>query len=67
MPSFPRLFSPLRIGSLTLRNRIVVSPHTTVFAAPGGYLTQREADYQEARARGGAAVTVLGTNLVHRS
>lgn len=64
---FEHLFSPLKINALTLKNRIVVSPHTTGFAAPGGYLTEREATYQEARARGGAALTVLGTNVVHSS
>jgi mycofactocin system FadH/OYE family oxidoreductase 2 len=65
---FPRLFSPIGIGkSLTLRNRIVVSPHTTGFAESGGYLGQADADYQEARARGGAALTVLGTSIVHGS
>lgn len=52
---------------MTLRNRVVLSPHTTGFAAPGGYLTEREAAYQAARARGGVALTVLGTNIVHRS
>ena len=65
---FPRLFSPISIGkSLTLRNRIVVSPHTTGFGEPGGYLSQTDADYQEARARGGVALTVLGTSVVHGS
>ena len=68
MDRFPLLFSPLRIGtSLTLRNRLVLSPHTTVFSAPGGYLTQRDADYWSARAKGGVALTVLGTNVVHTS
>ncbi len=63
---FPRLFSPLRLGkALTLRNRLVLSPHTTGFAEPGGYLGQRDADYQAARARGGVALTVLGTSVVH--
>lgn len=62
-----RLFSPLTINQLTLRNRIAVAPHTTVFAERGGYLTQREADYRASHARGGAALTVLGTNVVHPS
>ena len=30
---FPHLFSPLRVGQLTLRNRIVSTPHAT------GYVT----------------------------
>lgn len=64
---FPHLLAPLQVNSITLRNRVVLSPHTTGFAAPGGYLTEREAAYQAARARGGVALTVLGTNVVHRS
>ena len=36
--AFPLLFSPLRLGSLTLRNRVVVSPHTTVFATADGHI-----------------------------
>lgn len=67
MQSFPHLFSPLRINALTLRNRIAFSPHTTGFAAQGGCLTEREAAYQAARAHGGVALTVLGTNVVHCS
>jgi len=38
-----------------------------MFSAASGYLTQREADYQAARAKGGVALTVLGTNVVHPS
>jgi 2,4-dienoyl-CoA reductase-like NADH-dependent reductase (Old Yellow Enzyme family)/thioredoxin reductase len=64
---YPHLFSPIQINRLTLRNRVVLSPHTTGFAAAGGYLTEREAAYQAARARGGVGLTVLGTNVVHRS
>ena len=67
MESYPHLFSPFRINQCALRNRIVLAPHTTGFAAPGGYLTEREAAYQATRARGGVALTVLGTNVVHRS
>lgn len=65
--TFPHLFSPFEINQLVLRNRVVLAPHTTGFAAPGGYLTEREAAYQAARAKGGIALTVLGTNVVHRS
>jgi len=65
--AYPHLFSPLEINQLTLRNRVVLAPHTTGFAAPGGYLTEREAAYQAARAKGGVALTALGTNVVHRS
>lgn len=67
METYSHLFSPLQINQVTLRNRIAFAPHTTGFGAPDGYLTEREADYQAARAKGGVGLTVLGTNVVHRS
>lgn len=67
METYPHLFSPVQINQVTLRNRIALAPHTTGFAAPGGYLTEREAAYQAARAKGGVALTTLGTNVVHPS
>ena len=35
-PGFPKLFSPLRIGNVTLRNRIVSTGHETAMADAGG-------------------------------
>src|SRR3954468_1400776 len=68
MDRFPLLFSPLRIGtSLMVRNRVVMSPHTTVLSEPGGYLGPRDAAYWAARAKGGAGLLCLGTNVVHPS
>ena len=55
MSSFPRLFSPLAIGPVTIRNRIVSSGHDTVMAVDGKVSDQLLA-YQEARAAGGGAV-----------
>ena len=50
---FPRLFTPLRVGSITLRNRIISSGHDTVMAVDG-LVTERLIAYQVARAAGGA-------------
>lgn len=52
---FRYLFSPIRIGPVTIRNRIVSAPHTTLFAA-GGLPTERLAYYYAERARGGAGL-----------
>ncbi len=46
---FPRLFEPLRIGSVTLRNRIVSSGHLTVMGVDG-LVTDQPIAYQAARA-----------------
>ncbi|MCD9624133.1 FAD-dependent oxidoreductase [Rhabdothermincola salaria] len=48
--AFPRLFSPLRIGPLTVRNRIVNTTHGTGLGA------DRDVRYLQERARGGAGL-----------
>ena len=62
--AFPRLFTPLRIGSATLRNRIVSSGHDTVMAEHG-LVSDRLVAYQEARARGGVGLIVIQVAGVH--
>ena len=64
--AFPRLFEPLRIGSVTLRNRIVSSGHDTVMAVDG-FVTDRLIAYQEARAAGGVGLIVVQVAGVHES
>jgi 2,4-dienoyl-CoA reductase-like NADH-dependent reductase (Old Yellow Enzyme family) len=63
---FPRLFEPLRIGSVTLRNRIVSSGHDTVMAADG-FVTDQLIAYQAARAAGGVGLIVVQVAGVHES
>lgn len=65
-PPFPRLFEPLRIGSVTLRNRIVSSGHDTVMAADG-LMTDQLIAYQTARAAGGVGLIVVQVAGVHES
>ena len=62
LPAFPRLFSPLAIGPLELRNRIVSPPHGTGFAE-GGLPSDRQVAYYEARARGGVGLIVVGPKV----
>ena len=54
-PRFPHLFSPIQVGSLTLKNRVVNSPHATTLPHDGMY-TERLIGYHRERARGGAAL-----------
>jgi len=58
------LFSPLRIGPLTLRNRIVFAAHLTNYAEDG-HPTEQHAAYYEARARGGAGLIITEEHSVH--
>ena len=63
---FPHLFSPLRIGPVTLKNRIVSSGHDTVMAHDGLVSDQMVA-YHGARAAGGAGLIVLQVSGVHET
>ena len=58
------LWQPIHIGSLTLRNRIVMSPMENQFATPDGQPTERLIDYFEARARGGVGLITLGASAI---
>ena len=61
---YPRLFSPGRIGSIELRNRIVQSPMGTGLIDLG-QVTAREIAFQEERARAGVGLIVTGGAAVH--
>ena len=61
---FPHLTSPLRIGSHTLRNRIVFGAHTSNMAVDG-VPTERHVAYYAERAIGGAAMIVVEPMPVH--
>lgn len=59
------LFSPIQIGKVTLRNRIVFLPHGINFAIqdlPG----EREAYYFAERAKGGVGLIIYGGQFVHQ-
>jgi 2,4-dienoyl-CoA reductase-like NADH-dependent reductase (Old Yellow Enzyme family) len=59
------LFTPVRIGSFTLANRIVMAPMTREFA-PGGVLGPDAADYYKRRAAGGVGLIITeGTSVGH--
>lgn len=63
---YPRLFSPLRLGPLEVRNRIFSSGHDTVMAEDG-LVTDRLIAYQAARAAGGVGLIVVQVAAVHPS
>ena len=58
---YTNLLSPGRIGTLELRNRILMCPMGDDQATDGGYVTPQQIAYFEARARGGAALLLVGS------
>jgi len=56
--TYPRLFSPLRIGGLELRNRIVLSAMTTGFGFTEGAPEAEALAYYRTRSQGTALATV---------
>jgi 2,4-dienoyl-CoA reductase (NADPH2) len=61
---FPHLLSPGRIGSMELRNRIMMSPMGDDLCNPDGTVSDVQLAYSEARARGGVALVMLGSVAV---
>ena len=61
---YPHLLSPLQIGTTEVRNRIMQTAHAKMYSQ-NGHDTQRDVDYQVARAKGGAGLLITGNRLVH--
>ena len=61
-----RLFEPLAIGPVTIKNRIFSSGHDTVMARDG-LVTDQLVAYHRARAEGGAGLIVMQVSGVHSS
>jgi len=61
---YPLLFSPLRIGPVTVANRAVFSAHLTNYAEDG-LPTEQHAAYYAARAAGGAGLIITEEHSTH--
>lgn len=55
---YKKLFEPIRIGSMELKNRIVLPPMGTGYSEEG-MIGPRVIDYYEARARGGTGLIIV--------
>ncbi len=71
---FQRLFSPLRLGNVTVPNRILQTSHAKMFedvvpadGPDGSYAlpSERNARYHAERARGGAGLLMMEYHMVH--
>lgn len=59
-----KLFQPVNIGKMELKNRLVVPPMGTGFSAPDGTVTDRLIEYHEARARGGFGLIIVEVTAI---
>lgn len=62
---FPHLFSPLRIGNVKLKNRIICAPTSPSMIDIHGHFTPEMIAYLEEKALGGASVVTYGEAIVH--
>lgn len=52
------LFEPIKIGSVELRNRVVMAPMATHLATEDGAVSKRQIDYYAERAKGGVGLVI---------
>lgn len=62
---YPHLFSPIRIGNLKLKNRIIDAPTSPSMIDTLGHMTPEMIAYLEKKAMGGASVVTYGESIVH--
>jgi 2,4-dienoyl-CoA reductase-like NADH-dependent reductase (Old Yellow Enzyme family) len=63
---FEALFTPLDVGRITLKNRILSSGHDTVMSVDG-FVSDQLVEYHRARAAGGVGHIVLQVSSVHHT
>ena len=64
---YPHLFSPIRIGNLKLKNRIIAAPTSPSMITTEGHFTAEMIAYMEEKAKGGSALVTYGEAIVHSS
>ena len=65
MKKYPNLFRPLKLGDLTLRNRIIAAPTGEFNQTSDGSMTPDAIAYFEMKGAGGAAAVTIGEGFVH--
>ncbi|MBP1924308.1 2,4-dienoyl-CoA reductase-like NADH-dependent reductase (Old Yellow Enzyme family)/thioredoxin reductase [Sedimentibacter acidaminivorans] len=56
---YSKVLEPIKIGNLTVRNRINMAPMTTLYAGSDGQVTDQLMQYYAARARGGTGMITI--------
>ena len=64
--TFPLLFSPFALGTMRLKNRLVMPPMMSLYGDPDGSVTQQLLDYYEERAKGGVGLIIVEFTCIDR-
>lgn len=62
---YQTLFSPIKIGSMELKNRVILPAMGTRMADEKGHITEKLIAYHKARALGGCALNIVEVAAVH--
>lgn len=65
MSLYKKLFEPIRIGTMEVKNRFVMAPMVTNYSETDGSVTDRLIAYHRARAKGGVGLILTEATYVH--
>jgi len=63
--SFEKLFEPIQIGDVEIKNRIAMAPMNMVYADPEGYVSEQNLAWYAARAKGGFGLIIIECTVVN--
>jgi 2,4-dienoyl-CoA reductase-like NADH-dependent reductase (Old Yellow Enzyme family)/thioredoxin reductase len=68
MPStrYPHIFQPIKIGKLTLKNRITNAPTYNFLASYDNHVTREQIEASKPVAAGGAATVTMGSGFINK-
>ena len=62
---FEKLFSPIRIRGMELKNRVIMPAMGTKFSGNTSFVTDKLINYHAARAKGGSGLNIVEVSSVH--
>jgi 2,4-dienoyl-CoA reductase-like NADH-dependent reductase (Old Yellow Enzyme family)/thioredoxin reductase len=63
---YPHLFQPIKVGRLTLKNRITNAPIYNFLASYDNHITREGIEFSKPFGKGGAATVTLGSGFINR-
>ena len=63
---FPNLFQPIKVGNLTLKNRITSAPIYNFLASYDNHVTRECIEFSKPCGKGGTATVTLGSGFINR-